>query len=62
MPPRIIRCVGCQTYLGEIQKASLRKNISFLCESCERKRYNNFKEKTPSSNYDVGNIFGDIFK
>jgi len=33
-----IRCKGCNKYLGEIRDATLRKEITYLCISCERKR------------------------
>ncbi len=58
MPTRKIYCSGCQLFLGEIHKASLRKNISHLCENCENKRYNT---KKPDKTYDDTSIFDDIF-
>lgn len=33
-----IHCAGCQLFLGTIEEAKIRKNISFLCRSCETKR------------------------
>jgi hypothetical protein len=66
MPVKIIHCAACQLYLGEIQKATLRKNIAILCESCEFERYNKpNKSPTPhdsGKNSDVFmDLFGDIF-
>lgn len=55
-----IYCSGCQLYLGDIEKASLRKNISYLCNVCETKRYENASKK-PSKQQPVNDLFGDIF-
>ena len=57
MPEKRIECAGCQLFLGTIQKASLRKNISFLCEKCENKRYDN---TSSNKSYDSDNLFDDF--
>jgi len=72
MGERKIYCAGCPKYLGTIQKATLRKNIVFLCDTCEMERYLNASKakaepkETPVDNpfsSDVfGGVFGDIFK
>ena len=69
MPERKIYCSGCQLFLGTIHKATLRKNMVFLCGNCETKRYqnNNSKSSSPyqSPSLDESlfdSIFGDIFK
>ena len=64
MPSIEIKCSGCQLYLGVIHKATLRKNISHLCENCETIRYGKIGEKepvTPLNTDDFSSIFGNIF-
>jgi hypothetical protein len=38
MATRRIICSGCNTFLGEIWDAKLKKNMVHLCEVCEKKR------------------------
>lgn len=32
-----IHCQGCNTYMGEIRDASLRKGMTVYCDSCDRR-------------------------
>lgn len=50
-------CVGCGKYLGIIRDAKLRKNITHLCESCDRI----FQLLKASKKSDYSDIFKDIF-
>ena len=64
MPSIEINCSGCQLYLGTIHKAKLRKNISYLCNKCEIKRYNTTNSSSGKSSGDKDfpkDFFGDIF-
>jgi len=60
MPERKIYCSGCQLFLGTIHKAKLRKNMVFLCETCEMNRYLD-KGKANKTETKTDNPFGDIF-
>ena len=61
MPERKIYCAGCDTYLGIIRDAKLRKDVKFLCENCEIKRVAlEMQRKTAGSGMDE--IFGALFK
>jgi len=50
-----IHCAGCKLFLGTIEEAKIRKNTSYLCRSCEKKRvalelkHQNKKHTTPPS-------------
>lgn len=59
MPSKVIRCTGCDKYLGEINKAKIMKGITFLCYSCEI-MYSVQKDKS-NNKFNVPDIF-DIFK
>lgn len=73
-PGKKIYCAGCNTYLGIIRDAKLRKNIKFLCKNCETRRMalemqkmgqrveppiNNPRKAESSS---VTDLFGGVFK
>ena len=53
-----IRCSECNKNLGFIEKARLRKGISYLCSTCEAAR-RLMKEAKP---FKTSNLFDDIFK
>jgi len=64
------KCKRCGKYLGEMSKGKLHKDAIILCnkckdfyETCESlSKYNKgMKEPKGASNYDINNMFGDIF-
>lgn len=59
---RKIYCASCNKYLGEIEKARLRKDTIYLCGTCENARKLMFEVKKAKGNNPFNNIFGDTFK
>jgi hypothetical protein len=58
---RKIYCAGCSNYLGEIKDARLRKNISYLCSTCESARKLMEKAKNNRNTDSLREVLGDIF-
>lgn len=57
---RIIRCIRCNFYLGEIEKARLHKDIKFLCIDCNIKRVASDMKKG-NAPIDMPDFFEGIF-
>lgn len=62
MPSKKIYCTGCNTYLGIIREATLRKDVHCLCKKCEVKRLALEMQRNSRPSVDMGEIFGGIFK
>lgn len=62
MPDRKIYCAGCDTYLGVVRDAKLRKGVVFLCKNCEIKRVALELQRKTKPSVDMGDLFGGIFK
>ncbi len=58
---KTIYCKGCNTYLGEIRDAKLKKGIVYLCSNCDTKRIASDLGKKEKP-IDYMDLFGDIFK
>jgi phage FluMu protein Com len=54
---KTIHCSECKTLLGEIRDATLKKNMAFLCPTCESARTLSRPAKT-----DIPDFFKGIFK
>ena len=57
---RLISCIGCNRYLGEIEVAKLHKDIKYLCPDCDTKRIASDLAKK-SVPYDMPDFFSDLF-
>ena len=61
MSDKKIYCTECNSYLGIIRDAKLRKDIKFLCKNCETKRIAlELQRKTGGSGMEK--LFGGLFK
>ena len=56
---RELRCAGCNKYLGTITKGRLLKEISYLCNRCEKTRYSSIRylKKEADGNSDINDFF-----
>jgi len=54
-----ISCSGCNLNLGVIRDAKLRKGISYLCKTCEKKRV--ALELQKKQKHDLPEGFEEIF-
>ena len=67
MGAKRIFCKGCGKYLGEIRDATLRKEITYLCSSCEIKRFASDLSRKSGGNlegmkdYEAIDFFKNIF-
>ena len=57
---RIVGCISCNKYLGEIHSAKLHKDIKFLCADCNIKRVASDMKKK-SVPIAMPDFFSDIF-
>lgn len=66
---RKIYCTNCNTYLGVIRDATLRKGIAHLCFGCECERtsithepiYDDRIKNYNKEGVDLNGLFGDLF-
>jgi len=56
-----IRCTECKTYLGDIEKAKLKKGMVYLCGKCESARKLMKTAKIAASN-PLDDFLGGIFR
>ena len=57
-----IYCENCKKYCGEIRDATLRKNISFVCDTCFNTLFiSKPKDYNINQSNDILNVFDDIF-